>query len=187
MAVRYVSTQVDRLINQAGPANTGGLAGAPSLNRATENRGRIKAVRFNVAQASPVAQPGTTAGTFATGDSFIIALLDPTTFLYLGRIRYNNWGGTSVTVKAGRVNPNLTTAVDETGIYLAATTGLSSAAGQVDFNLVIPDQVGADPAGDLSTDNNLPGYGAQKIQIVLTIGGTLGAGGTLTGFLFIVE
>lgn len=185
MSTLWVSDQVKTIISTQGVA-VAGILGAPNFVRSTEVRGLVKVYHFNVEQALMNPMPGSPDGDIASGDSIIIALLKPTDRIYFGRIYNNAWGGTSTLMSVGKNNPNTPNVGIVAAHYLSAQ-GIDTG-GVNDINLNIGEQVGADPAGDQSVGNQIPGFGALPVQITLTIvTSAFATGGTINGFLFVVE
>lgn len=185
MAATYLSDQTYLFVNSVSGIALPGLTGAPQVTRATEVRGLLKTYHFTIEQDSPNPMPGQTATTVASGDIFIIAYMKPTDWIYFGRLYWTAWGGTNVLAVVGKIDPNNSTNTDNDH-YLGATALLNAGTDDLDLNL--PEQVGDDPAGDQSVGNTLPEFGAQDIQITLTIAASaLDTGGTIRGFLMVVE
>jgi hypothetical protein len=128
--------------------------------------------------------PGAAAGSIASGDSIVIAELDPTDFIYFGRIYYNAWGGTTILMSCGKNDPNGT--VGNVSAHYLSAVDIDSL-GTVDLNLNIPEQIGSDPKGDGTIGNKPPQFGAAKVQVTLTFAaGAFATGGTVYGFLLAV-
>ena len=76
--------------------------------------------------------------------------------------------GAGCTVSLGKQDPNNSANTDAVH-YMGATS--AAVAGSADGNLNLWEQVGTDPAGDQSTGNTAPGFGALPIVITTTFGG----------------
>lgn len=182
----WASNQMSDIFNQVqGGSALAGLTGSPAVRRSTEIRGITKVINFNVAQAAMKPLPGNSLGSgLVLGDSIILALLAPTDWVYFGRIYWNAWGGTGLTLAIGKYDVNTATAT--VNRYLAATS--ITAASNADINTNVPEQVGTDPAGDQSAGNAIPGFGSLPVYLTATIAGTtLATGGLLSGYFLIVE
>lgn len=184
MAKTWLSDQMLKIKSIFGTANAG-LGGAPDFPRATEIRGIVKVIKFDIEQDTPNPQPGDAAGSVGNADIFIIAELKVTDRIYFGRVYFNAWGS-DIAMQVGKIDPNNVTNTDADH-YLVATSIVTP--GVADINLNIGEQVGDDPKGDQSIGNLPPNYGSQDIQITVSVGGSsfAGGGGTIKGFLLVVE
>ena len=187
----WVSDQVNTiLVGSVGGLAAAGIAGGPTLPRATEYRGLLRVQRFTFSQAAPNPAPGFPVGTVATGDTLLLTFMDPIQRIILGQMFYNAWGGTAPTVSVGKLDTNNAANTDPTH-YLGATNitalGNNFFTGATGTPTNMTEQVGADPLGDQTTRNLLPQFGSGKVWLTGTLGGTLGANGLLWGYVILTE
>lgn len=151
----------DQLTALAAASATAGLAGAPNQVRSSQIEGHVQGFEFSF--TIPASGAGSTAG-----DQVIIGYMSP-----FARIEdivlFNGAMGANVTLSLGKTDPNNSSNTDNTH-YLDATD--VSVAGRVWAQKNLPEQVGTDTAGDQSTGNTAPGFGALPIEVTATIGGT---------------
>ena len=168
-----------------GPA-IAGVAGGPQLPRATEYRGILKECRFSFEAATPNPMPGFAAGAIAQNDVLILAQLnDPNQRIYIGRIYVTAGWGAGVTLSVGKIDLNNPANTDPAH-YLAAAA--ISAAGLLEFNLNMTEQVGATPIGDQTVGQQPPDFGSNSILITATVGGAApNATGVFVGWIGITE
>lgn len=181
----WVSDQINTIYSGfLGGTATAGVAGGPQLVRATEIRGIPKVHRFTVEQSTPNPLPDvpvTVGASFAAGDTIVLAWMDPTERIYFGRVFVT--ATFASTLSFGKYDTNWSQNTDPAH-YLSGGAGT---AGQLDFNLNMTEQVGADPRGDQTLGNWIPSFGSGKIWLTMTFGSTPAAGAALTGFIFTVE
>lgn len=143
-----------------GMTSLGGIKGGPQQNRGAQDHGGLQ---VGIATFTNPASSG-----LAEGDLLeLIPLMFPTD-RFVSMLGVFGAFGSSVTASFGKIDPNNSPNTDAAH-YLAASSIASATTLTADVNL--GEQVGADPAGDDSTGNAIPGYGAQSIIPTITFGG----------------
>lgn len=181
----WICDQINTLYSGfLGGTATAGVAGGPTMVRATEVRGITKVHRFTVEEEFPNPLPDIPVDPDEkpkSGDTIVLAWMDPTERIYFGRVFVlSAFGGT---LKFGKLDTNFRENTDDDH-YLAAGSG---AVGQLDFNLNMTEQVGADPRGDQTYGNWIPAFGSGKIWLTMTLGANPTAKAKLAGFVLCVE
>lgn len=189
MAQDWLSDQVLNFFNsKVGGLASAGVAGAAGIfNRATEDRGLIKVIKFNVELATPNNPPNVSGSSIGNGDTLILAELKPTDRIFFGRVYEVASWGTSVTISFGKRDSNDSTKTSATR-YLAASAFDAAAGTSYDFNLNMGEQVGTDPVGDQTAGQLLPTFGSGPIYLTGTVGGaTPNSTGSLNGYILVTE
>lgn len=184
----WLSDQVNTFKGNLFGLASAGISGAAGVfNRATEDRGVIKVIRFNVELATPNNPPGLSGASIGNGDTLILAELKPTDRIFFGRVYEVASWGTGVTISFGKRDGNNSSNTSATR-YLAATAFDAAAGTATDFNLNMGEQVGTDPLGDQTAGNLLPSFGSAPIWLTATVGGaTPNSTGSLNGYILVTE
>lgn len=181
----WISDQINTLYSGfLGGTATAGVAGGPTLVRATEVRGITKVHRFTVEAEFPNPLPDTPlvpGHGIGAGDTIVLAWMDPTERIYLGQVFILSAFGT--TISFGKFDTNFYQNTDPQH-YLLNGAGT---VGQLNFNLNMTEQVGVDPRGDQTIGNWIPAFGSGKIWLTATVTGAPTSTARLAGYILCVE
>lgn len=183
----WYSDQVARFKNYFGSPLPGLPGGSSQFNRATEDRGIIKVIRFSINLAAPNNPPGLSGASIGSGDTLIIAELKYPDRIFFGRVYEVATWGAGVTLSFGKRDGNNAANTDPAH-YLAASSFAAAAGTSYDFNLNMGEQVGVDALGDLTVGNLLPSFGGAPVWVTATVGGAVpNSTGGLNGYILIAE